>query len=380
MELQSVTRHIYKVIMSNTSVPVSLYSPDITIYNLVRDIIGGIRLDQFSHTILIPEPLGTFGEQNVPRAHIAMGLFLTLYADLLERVPHALDYFERKHENEETIFLDHGAVRTVDTPRNGDLPSGQESLTRILIPLGYYHRDTYPLTKLKMTGRSYAQADFEDVIPQYFVSELHPQQFDDDNFTKAVITTVEDSIDPLSKDTKDDLEFLIQNKFLPRERVTNFISNAAGAFARQHQAPLHSVYNKLLKHSPEMAWISTEGNSFNHATDRVDDVMALAENERSLGSPIKDTVEVSSTERVLQTAYKADMVTRTFRMDDGTVEEIEVPGSFFEFITRKDTDEGKVDLAFDASNATGIFAMTKSNAESDVEEIDDVHDDPDYQG
>jgi len=354
-----------------SSVPLSLYPPDVTVWNLIRDLIGGSRLDQFSHTILLPEPLGTFGDEEVSRAHIAMSLFLTLYADLLERVPHALEYFERKHANDETIFMDHGAVRTVATDRTGTLPSGQESLVRILIPLGYFHNNTYPLEKLKMTGRSYTQADYPDVVPQYFVSELHPEKFGDDNFEKAVVMTVEDSVDPLTDETKADLEFLVKNKFLPRDRVTNFIANAASAFDRQHKTPLFSVYNKLLKHSAEMAWIATEGNAFNHATDRVEDVMALAQEEKDLGSPIKDTVEVSGSGRVFQTAYKADTVVRTFRNDDDTTMEHEVPGSFFEFITRKTLEDGSIDLAFDAANATGIFAMTRNEEEAVTDEFDD---------
>jgi hypothetical protein len=41
--------------------------------------------------------------------------------------------------------------------------------------------------------------------------------------------------------------------------------------------------------------------------------------------------------------------------------ECEVPGSFYEFITRdavKETGLTKLDLGFDASNAQGIFKMT----------------------
>jgi hypothetical protein len=359
-------------VMHKFSVPLSLSNTDITVFNIIRDIIGGAQLDSFSQTILIPDPLATFGDENVPRAHLAMSLFLVLYADLLDRVPHAREYFERKHENEETIFLDHGAVRTVDTIRTGDLPAGQEALTRILIPLGYFHNETYPLTKLKMTGRSYTHTDFPDVIPQYFVSEFHPEQVGDDDFEKAVLTTVEESIEPLSQEILDDLSFIAENGYLPRSRATSFLSNAAAAFNRQHPVPLLSVYEELLQHSAEMAWIATEGNSFNHATDRVEDVMELAEHEKSIGSPIKDSVEVSSTGRVLQTAYKADIITRHFRLDDNETIEKEVPGSFFEFITRKVDDEGKIDLAFDANNATGIFAMTRDESGAPVSEFEDA--------
>ena len=38
-----------------------------------------------------------------------------------------------------------------------------------------------------------------------------------------------------------------------------------------------------------------------------------------------------------------------------------VPGSFHEFITRKvDPETGRLDLTFDAGNATAIFHMTRA--------------------
>lgn len=335
-----------------------LASPDVTVYSIIRDFVGGTQIDDFSRVVLIPETLSSFGDENVSRAHLAMSLFLALYADLLDRVPHAREYFDRKASLGETIFLDHGAVRTVLSTRNGDLPPGEASLTRILVPLGYFHNHTYPLTKLRMTGRSYTHEDFPELIPQYFVSEFHPEQVGDDNFEKTVIKVVESSRDPLTADVIDDLTFLSENKFLPRSRTTNFLHTVSAAFTRQHEVPLLSHYEDLLSQSAEMAWISTEGNAFNHATDRVADVMALAENEKDLGNPIKDTVEVSGSGNVLQTAYKADVVSRPFIDETGNPVEKEVPGSFFEFITRKNIDD-HVDLAFDASNATGIFGMTK---------------------
>jgi hypothetical protein len=49
---------------------------------------------------------------------------------------------------------------------------------------------------------------------------------------------------------------------------------------------------------------------------------------------------------------------RRFRHADGTSTTREVPGSFFEFITRDFLPEGGLDLTFDAGNAQGIFRMT----------------------
>ena len=312
------------------------------------------NIEEFSHVILIPNVVSSFGDENVPRAHLSFSLFLTLYADLLQRVPHARIYFDRHLTEERTIMFDHGAVRTVLYDRNGNLPSGEESLVRILRALGYFHNNTYPLEKLKMTGRSYTHTDFPEVIPQYFVSEFHPEQVDDDNFVKAVINVIEDSIDPLSEQTKSDLEFLS---------------------ARQHPIPKLSDYKNIFKHSAEMAWISTEGNAFNHATDRVKILSDLVNEENEFGSPMKESIEVSKTGRVLQTAYRADPINRCFIDDSGETIQLDVPGSFFEFIERHiDPETKKLDLAFDASNATGIFKMTEGNHSliDPVDELDQI--------
>ena len=110
-----------------------------------------------------------------------------------------------------------------------------------------------------------------------------------------------------------------------------------------------------------MAWISIEGNAFNHATDRVPDVDELAARQKSLGRPMKETVEKSQSGRVRQTAFLAARVQRKFRDANGTLVTREVPGSFYEFITRLPMEEDgktKLDLSFDSSNAQAIFKMT----------------------
>jgi len=38
-----------------------------------------------------------------------------------------------------------------------------------------------------------------------------------------------------------------------------------------------------------------------------------------------------------------------------------VPGSFYEWITRRRGPDGRLDLTFDSGNATAIFAMTSPN-------------------
>ncbi len=143
-------------------------------------------------------------------------------------------------------------------------------------------------------------------------------------------------------------------------------------FGRQHAEPDLADYQALLAESEEAAWISTEGTVCNHMTDRVADVAAVADAERAAGRPIKDTVEVSGSGRIRQTAHRAPRVTRSFGAGSGAGVggvgreggrvTLEVPGSFFELITRDAMPDGSgPDLAFDAANAQQIFAMTRGD-------------------
>jgi hypothetical protein len=109
-----------------------------------------------------------------------------------------------------------------------------------------------------------------------------------------------------------------------------------------------------------MAWIATEGNAFNHATDRVEDVAALTEAQKALGRPMKEALEVGSSGRVVQTAFRAAQVERPFVGHQGQFVLRTVPGSFYEFITRRPLPNGRLDLSFDSSNAQGIFKMTEA--------------------
>jgi hypothetical protein len=111
-----------------------------------------------------------------------------------------------------------------------------------------------------------------------------------------------------------------------------------------------------------MAWIATEGNTFNHATERVQDIEAVANDQKLRGRPMKPAIEVSQSGRVKQTAYFAGTVEREFVGASGALVRLQVPGSFYEFIERGPTadvqGQRRLDLSFDSSNAQGIFKMT----------------------
>ena len=159
------------------------------------------------------------------------------------------------------------------------------------------------------------------------------------------------------------LELLQEQKWLDVATASRLIHSLLGCFRRRHSTPAWADYQILLAESAEMAWISTEGNAFNHATDRVGSIDALVQEQRKTGRALKPSIESSRTGRVRQTAFRADMVSREFLRDDGSVMQHQVPGSFYEFIQRdfvSDAATGnlRLDLAFDSSNAQGIFKMT----------------------
>lgn len=304
-------------------------------------------------------------EGEITRAGVAMALGISLFARLLEGVPTGAAYVDDRLAAGGQVCFDHGAIRTMGfaghlaPAPNGDLPNGQEAFRRILEPLGYAVADIYPLPRLQMTGHVFCHRDYPAAIPQYFVSELHVDCFDA-GFAEVAARVFGTSCDPLGRAAHDLLEHLAATGLAPLALAQAGLPQILAAFERQHEIPALADYEALCAQSPEAAWIATEGNAFNHATDRVYDVEALAVAQRAAGRPIKDKVEVSASGRVRQTAYRADPVLRRFRTVDGEVERW-VPGSFYEFITRAiDPATGQLDLAFDSGNATGIFGMTKA--------------------
>jgi hypothetical protein len=295
----------------------------------------------------------------ISRAGIAQALNMLLFADLLERVPDAKSYAEDCLRDHRKVMHDHGAVRTVALQGMGALPAGEEAITRVLRPLGYARNGVYPLERLKMTGRSHAQAEYPEELAQFFVSELHPERFSE-AFQAAVARVTSTSCDPLTPEAQLLLDELEQPRALPVDKAIRLLPVLVQVFRRQHDEAALADYETLLAESAEMAWIATEGNAFNHATDRVADIDRLAADQKALGRAMKATVETSQSGRVRQTAFLAARVQRRFRDRDGSMVEREVPGSFYEFIARLPLPEedGKLDLSFDSSNAQAIFKMT----------------------
>jgi hypothetical protein len=328
-------------------------------------LIGLERTRRLFNVLVVDPLLIEDSGPRVSRAKLAQALNMLLFEDLIERVPAAKIYVEHCLRKGNTIMHDHGAVRTIAMAGMGSLPGGQESITRILRPLGYALNGVYPLERLRMTGRSHTQVDFPEEIAQFFISELHPERFSGE-FQAALSRVVATSTDPLTHEARVLLEELESSRSLSMDQAIALLPVLVSCFGRQHSEITLEDYETLLAESSEAAWISTEGNAFNHVTDRVEDVDQLAAEQKALGQPMKAAVETSQSGRVRQTAFHAARVPRAFRVGDGGSLEKEVPGSFLEFITRlplPEEDSGKkgLDLSFDSSNAQAIFKMTSTS-------------------
>lgn len=340
-------------------------SADDVVMTILEARLGRERADWLRSVVAVPA-MPPDEERRVGRVRIAMAMNLILFANLVEQVPAAAAYVDDRRRAGEAVCFDHGALRTVDWPEMGALPPGRASVARFLEPLGYREAGIYPLDRLGMTGYAYRHQDMPEALAQFFVSEFHVARFPE-AFQARVARVVAESTDPLPDRAIHALGALVREGGVPLGEAITLVGDLVDCFDVHHPPVRVDDYEALLAESAEMAWIATEGNRFNHATDRVADVDATAAEQRRLGRPIKDTVEVSSNGTVRQTAFRAARVRRTMIDGDGRRVLREVPGSFYEFITRdRITDpasgERVLDLRFDSGNAQGIFTMTDDRA------------------
>ena len=336
---------------------------DTHLSQLIRLIAGDKAADDILGTLQIDRTFMLESAGAVSRGVFAMALNAVLFHDLLTRAPTAAAYVADRRRQRERIIFDHGALRTIRfaARATGALPPGVESFARILLPLGYHVAGTYPLDRSRMTGHGFAHREFPETLPQFYVSELHVERFSKD-FQAAAERVFGSTRDPLTAASHTALTEFTEQGRCEMKLAAPCMREVAAAFGRWHETPSLADYRILLAESPECAWIATEGSAFNHVTDRVADVAMTACAQRSLGRPMKPTIETSASGTVRQTAFKSDPVRRIFHAEDGSEVELTVPGSFYEFMSRDVVagSDGKkrLDLRFDHSDAQALFKMT----------------------
>jgi len=321
----------------------------------------GARARQALDALVLPDAGGEGAADRVDAAELAFALAAALHQGLLDRAPTGAAYVADRIAAGGRVWLDHGALRTIRLPDDegtGAMPAGADAFARLLEPLGYRLAGVYPLDRLRMTGYAWCHAEHPQALPQYFVSELHVDRFGPD-FQAAARRVFGTTQDPLNSFARGALARLAAAGWLALEDAAELLPVLARAFDRHHDVPALADYEALKRESAEAAWIATEGNAFNHGTDRVADLDATAAAQRAAGRAMKEAVEISGSGRVRQTATRADRVDREFIGKDGRHVMMSVPGSFYEFISRDvDPETGAPDLRFDSGNAQGIFRMT----------------------
>src|SRR5690606_9368807 len=155
-----------------------------------------------------------------------------------------------------------------------------------------------------MVGHAFTHQDFPEDIAQFFVSEIELDGFSA-KFRAAAERVIATSKDPLSPSAVELLNKLARDKALDYDEARALLPQLTACFSRQHRVPTLKDYRILLEESAEMAWISTEGNTFNHVTERVSDIASVADEQHRLRRPMKAQIEVSRSGRVRQTAYFA---------------------------------------------------------------------------
>jgi hypothetical protein len=336
---------------------------DTHLSQLIRLIAGDKAADDMLATLQIDRTFMMESAGAVSRGVFAMALNAVLFHELLTRVPTAAAYVADRRRQRERIMFDHGALRTIRfaSTAGGALPPGVESFARILQPLGYHVTGTYPLDHLHMTGHGFAHREFPETLPQIYVSELHVERFSTD-FQAAAERVFGNTRDPLTTPSHAALAEFAEQGRCEMKLAAPSLREIAAAFGRWHETPSLADYRTLLAESAECAWIATEGWAFNHTSDRVADVAMTACAQRSLGRPMKTSIDTSASGTVRKTAFKADPVRRTFRTEDGSDVEMTVPGSFYEFISRDviTGSDGKkrLDLRFDHLNSRADLKMT----------------------
>lgn len=291
---------------------------------------------------------------DVLRAEMVQALMMLLFEDMLRGLPtDALAYIREAVRTGHKIILDHSALRTARAS-GGSFPQGVDSFSRILIALGYECGEAYPLPS-RLVGYRYTHVDCPDGIAQMFLSELELEKFSAAS-QQAMQRVLASSIDPLPVESLQSLETIARKERLAFDAAVSLLPNLAACFTRQHDETSLADYELLERESQELAWFATEGTILNHFASRVSDVRQVHAEQKRIDRAMKDGIEFSPSGLLAQTSFRSSMVERLFVTATGSLVHRQVPGAFWELITRSTDESGNFHLKFDVGNAQSILS------------------------
>jgi hypothetical protein len=302
---------------------------------LVRSMVGDKAALDLLDTLKIDRAFLLESLGAVSRGVFAMALNTMLFHELLTHAPTAAAYVTDRRRQRERITFDHAALRTVRFGGRtlGASPPGVEACNRMLQPLGYDEATVEPQGDLSLTLHGFTHREFPETLPQFLVSELHVDRFSKE-FQGAAARVFGSSRDPLTALGQSALAEFAEQGRCEMKLAVPALREIVAAFGRQHDTPALADYRILAAESAECAWIASDGRRLKHVADRVADVAMTACAQRSLGRPVKASIERSAAGTVRQTAFKPDSVRRKFRSADGSEVELTVPGAFWQLISR----------------------------------------------
>ncbi len=254
-------------------------------------------------------------------------LLEAMWLDYTEINPQAKKIHELFASRGETVVNDHIALRTFNLP-----PINIDVLARSFVQFGYRQRGNYEFPDKRLVAKHYEA----DSRPKVFISELQVEKFDN-SFQKIV----KDMVDALDNSITDRFDLCIAH----RPWDLSF-----------------DTYQKLRKSSEYAAWVAALGFRPNHFTvlvnalktfDTLQAVNDFLEGEGFLLNEAGGKIKGNPALLLEQSSVLAGNVQVGF--SDGLRT---VPGCYYEFAQRYESEPGNLYQGFIAQSANRIFEST----------------------
>lgn len=97
---------------------------------LLLKLLGAEKTTRLFATLNHPRILDEWEGGIVTRAELAQAMNMALFEDLLARSANGRQYTEETIAAGDSVYFDHGALRTVRWPHSGALPTGEAEIGR----------------------------------------------------------------------------------------------------------------------------------------------------------------------------------------------------------------------------------------------------------